>query len=376
MWKRLSRLAEVALVCFAAMLSFASAATEFTPSGSSGGNAFRDDCPAGQFVVGARYRSGAWLDQFAILCAPVDAAGMTGAPTPGTPFGGGGGGPGEKVCNPGYIVTGALILLHPGNQFVHMMDLNCRSTVSTARYSLTNVGSPSSLFGDVGQFCPEGEAVTGIKGRAGLYLDAIGMICGPIAQAAPARPEPRPEACLRLKEDPVPAQWKDMLDAHNARRAQHCVAPLIWSNELAAAAQEYAGKCILDTHGSDGENMADAWAVENGSPKLPALSDKEAFERTWYCEVKNYDFDNPAFKGGFTFECKDVNGHFTQVVWKDTCQLGCGRADCDITDAQGVKHKGTHWVCRYKPPGNMNTSDVEVLKSQVKPPLCAPKQDG
>ena len=58
---------------------------------------------------------------------------------------------------------------------------------------------------------------------------------------------------------------------------------------------------------------------------IGGLSDKDAFERSWYCEINNYDFNNPQFKGGFTQNCRNVNGHFTEVVWKDTCQLGCGR---------------------------------------------------
>jgi uncharacterized protein YkwD len=367
-WETLARPATCALICLMAMIPYAFAATEFAPSGSPGGNAFREECPPGQYVVGARYRSGAWLDQISITCAPVDATGMTGQHWHGSTFGGNGGNPDEKSCNPGHIVGSAAILLHSGNQFVHMMDFGCRSTTSTSGHGLLNIGAPSSLFGVIDQWCPTGEAVIGIQGRAGAFVDAIGIICGAFAQVAPPRPEPRPEACLRLKEDPVPEQWSGMLSAHNERRTQHCVAPLTWSNELAAAAHAYAEKCVLNMHGSDGENMADAWTETNGNAVLPALSDKDAFEKTWYCEVNNYDFNNPQFKGGFTANCKDVNGHFTQVVWKDTCQLGCGRATCEISG-----HKGTHWVCRYKPAGNVNVADVSLLKQQVRPPLCKPK---
>ena len=160
----------------------------------------------------------------------------------------------------------------------------------------------------------------------------------------------------------------EMLRAHNDRRAQHCVEPLTWSNELAAAAQAYAQQCKLTEHGAKGENMANAWAEMNGNPVLPAMSDRDAFEKTWYCEINNYDFDNPQFKGGFAENCKEVNGHFTQVVWKDSCQLGCGRADCDIPDGQGGVHKGTLWVCRYNPIGNVNTGDIIILKQQVRRP--------
>jgi len=51
----------------------------------------------------------------------------------------------------------------------------------------------------------------------------------------------------------------------------------------------------------------------------------------WYDEVKDYDFKNQGFKKG--------TGHFTQVVWKDTKEVGFGYADS--------------YVCaRYAPPGN------------------------
>jgi len=166
--------------------------------------------------------------------------------------------------------------------------------------------------------------------------------------------------------DQVPADWSDMLNAHNERRKLHCVPPLEWSNQLAQSAKSYADMCILDKHGvQSGENMADRWSESNGRAMLPASTDRQAFENTWYCEIKNYDFNNPTFKGGFTSNCQNVNGHFTQVVWKDTRQLGCGRATCTING-----HQGTHWVCRYAPVGNVNASNASVLRQEVLRPQC------
>jgi len=44
-----------------------------------------------------------------------------------------------------------------------------------------------------------------------------------------------------------------------------------------------------------------------------------------------------------TNRCKGMCGHYTQIVWRDTKELGCGVArggDREI------------WVCDYSPPGN------------------------
>lgn len=41
----------------------------------------------------------------------------------------------------------------------------------------------------------------------------------------------------------------------------------------------------------------------------------------WYNEVKDYDYSKP----GFSMK----TGHFTQVVWKGTKRVGCGRTACN-----------------------------------------------
>jgi Cysteine-rich secretory protein family len=377
-WTRVALFMACTLVWLLTSVPLAFADHEFFPLvGGTGGAADKDRCATGQYVVGAQYRSGSLLDNIAIICAPVDPnEGTTGTPqTSAKRFGGSGGSPNQQTCQFGYVVSGAgiLRLSLPEGTYVKMMDFRCQSTTTGLGYLLANIGSPATVFPDVYHGCAPGEAVVGINVQHGSYVDAIGMICDKLPTVAPpppSKPEPTPAVCQGLEGNPVPEEWRSMLSAHNDRRHQHCVAPLTWSNDLAQAAQTYADKCILNMHGADGENMADAWRVQNESPVLPAMTDKEAFERTWYCEFNNYHFDNPQFKGGFTANCRDVNGHFTEVVWKDTCQLGCGRATCGMTDEHGVVHQGTHWVCRFNPPGNKNVSDPANLKKEVLPATC------
>ncbi|MCI5139186.1 MAG: hypothetical protein D3922_12405, partial [Candidatus Electrothrix sp. AR1] len=53
--------------------------------------------------------------------------------------------------------------------------------------------------------------------------------------------------------------------------------------------------------------------------------------------VKYYDYA--------TNSCHSVCGHYTQVVWRSTKEVGCGMASCN--------DKAQLWVCQYNPRGNM-----------------------
>ena len=49
---------------------------------------------------------------------------------------------------------------------------------------------------------------------------------------------------------PYAAAWKgDVLNAHNAFRADHCAPALTWADDLAASAQAWADACVF-THDS------------------------------------------------------------------------------------------------------------------------------
>jgi hypothetical protein len=176
--------------------------------------------------------------------------------------------------------------------------------------------------------------------------------------------------CAANPGDPVPAAWADMLAAHNEKRKLHCACPLSWSASLASGAQTYASKCNLGVHGSSGENLATAVVVSNGVAKLPAKPNAQAFQDAWYSENTAYSFTSPRL----VLENPGMNGHFTQVVWKGSTQLGCGIATCKMkvkmkySDGREVDeiHDGTQWVCRYSPAGN----NPAQLREQISDATC------
>ncbi|OIW10485.1 hypothetical protein TanjilG_00424 [Lupinus angustifolius] len=125
----------------------------------------------------------------------------------------------------------------------------------------------------------------------------------------------------------------DFLNAHNKARAEVGVPPLRWNKTLAAYAKIYAKSKIIDckmehSNGPYGENLAEAsWEMNNA----------EVVDY-WITEKDNYDR-----KSGSCV--KDVCGHYTQIIWRDTFQVGCAKEKCT-----------NGWmfaICNYYPPGNV-----------------------
>lgn len=143
------------------------------------------------------------------------------------------------------------------------------------------------------------------------------------------------------------ASAQAFLDAHNGYRAKHCAPPLAWSPELAKVAQSWANE--LQRQGCAFEHSNQQTYGENLAGGSRGALDPKATVAMWYDEVKTYDFAG----GGFSME----TGHFTQVVWTTTTQVGCGWVTCKQMDII---------VCNYNPPGNWEGQ----YKQHVLPTSC------
>ena len=164
------------------------------------------------------------------------------------------------------------------------------------------------------------------------------------ASEPPPRPEPEPPPRNRGK---LPTDMQDLLDSHNAMRAKHCAPPLAWSPKLAAYAQNWAN--AMRDRGCKFEHSRGNKFGENLAGGTSGTLDGRAVTAMWYDEVKIYSFKN----GGFSME----TGHFTQLVWRATTQVGCATSSCNGMDL---------WVCEYDPPGNVET----MYRSNVLPTGC------
>jgi uncharacterized protein YkwD len=132
----------------------------------------------------------------------------------------------------------------------------------------------------------------------------------------------------------APSLQEQMLDAHNAVRARLGLKPLAWSDKLARGAQEWAD--LLIKEGAFRHRPNSPWGQNlyevTGSEYVP-----QQIVNGWVSEAKDFDYA--------ANRCKEnrMCGHYTQIVWRDTKELGCA-----------VAHGGNReiWVCEYSPPGN------------------------
>jgi hypothetical protein len=378
----------IAMTALAFLGAGSASATEFPPAVGNGGSPFRDLCPAGQYLVGTNAHTGAVIDQISITCAPLKADGMVGVLFHGPTHGGPGGGtpkePGDKnkerrtTCADNEIVNAMGLL--PGEQnsrqVVRLIVFNCVSTTGTARHNLDIGDAP--LFPTIEHPCLAGEAAIGLQGRAGAYVDALGLICGPFTKivagnSGGTNPGSGSGGCSGLAGEELA-----ICNEHNVERAKHGVTALNWSADLAKNAQAWVNACHTAKN-SDGDLFfchqstsgcgtdASYHYGENLSFGYPSQGGKEAVDN-WYCEINVYDFDHPEVRGGTVIGCNDnpkrVTGHFTQVVWRESTKLGCARNTCSLGG-----NTGTLWACEYDPPGNFNVDQPGVLDRNVPKPL-------
>jgi len=133
---------------------------------------------------------------------------------------------------------------------------------------------------------------------------------------------------------------KNALTRHNEIRKELFLgSDMQWSIELAQSAQTYANKLAQNgrlehdsTNQAYGENL---YAASFRADYLDAIN-------SWYTEKSFYNYVNNSCQAG------RVCGHYTQMIWKDSVELGCAIARY----TQGRFRGGSVIVCRYNPPGN------------------------
>jgi uncharacterized protein YkwD len=143
----------------------------------------------------------------------------------------------------------------------------------------------------------------------------------------------------------TPLEAEEALQYHNKVRAEVGAPPLVWSKDLAVHAQVWAdylanNQCQF-RHRTSGDTAYVHYGENLYSVFSVGLKRKTAIDASmsWAREKKDYTYA-PVAK----YEEKVV-GHYTQMVWKNTKELGMGIGICP----EGYV---TVIVANYNPPGN------------------------
>jgi uncharacterized protein YkwD len=133
-----------------------------------------------------------------------------------------------------------------------------------------------------------------------------------------------------------------ILEAHNRERTALGIQPLQWNAALAAEAQLWAQQLARsgrfehspdDPSHPEGENL---WAGTAG------YYQPESMVGLWISEKR--DFKPGVFPNNSRSGDIESVGHYTQVIWAASTDVGCGLATGKSEDIL---------VCRYKQSGNV-----------------------
>lgn len=139
----------------------------------------------------------------------------------------------------------------------------------------------------------------------------------------------------------MPASAADMqqqiLDVHNSERRLVGAPPLAWNGDLAQDVKTWADHLAASgrfehANTADGENL---WMGSASAYTYAQMAQTWADEKARF---KNGVFPDVSTDGNWA----NV-GHYTQMIWSTTTEIGCAKAT------------GNNWdilVCRYRKPGN------------------------
>ncbi|XP_041512174.1 cysteine-rich secretory protein 1-like isoform X2 [Microtus oregoni] len=115
---------------------------------------------------------------------------------------------------------------------------------------------------------------------------------------------------------------------------------MMWNDEAQVNAQAYANKCSYQHSSQESRKIENLRCGENIFMASYPASWSEAIQ-SWYDESKNFKFGSGPTTPGAAV------GHYTQLVWNSSHQLGCGVAECPDNPLKYF------YVCHYCPPGNL-----------------------
>ncbi|KAL4915122.1 CAP domain-containing protein [Aspergillus aurantiobrunneus] len=139
-----------------------------------------------------------------------------------------------------------------------------------------------------------------------------------------------------------------VLHSHNVHRANHSSPDLTWSSDLEASARVLASRCVYEhdaniNGGGYGQNIGYGTSADDVDIMISNLmyNDEMGF------------FENLYGLATPDFGLFDKWGHFSQIVWKASTQVGCATVQCDSLGNVDSTSAVPFTVCNYNPQGNV-----------------------
>jgi len=143
----------------------------------------------------------------------------------------------------------------------------------------------------------------------------------------------------------------EFVKRHNYWRAELGIEGVTWSPELEKYAQAWANELARNGCEMQHRPRSGKWKQIYGeniywtsgmNPSPAEVVD------AWASEKEDFDHSTQTCRGDWS-KC----GHYTQVIWQKTKQVGCASARCG---------QQTIWVCNYNPAGNYSGEKPYIKK--------------
>ncbi len=133
---------------------------------------------------------------------------------------------------------------------------------------------------------------------------------------------------------------KKALTKHNEFRKKHQSKKLNLNKELSEMAKKFADECAQNNTIDIG-HCPDLYKNEIIGQNIAVISrslfDVKNICQKWYDEGNNYDYKQNKYMSN--------TGHFTQIIWKETTEVGFGYSES--------KDGNIYFVANYYPAGNI-----------------------
>ncbi|KAF2419019.1 PR-1-like protein, partial [Tothia fuscella] len=147
-----------------------------------------------------------------------------------------------------------------------------------------------------------------------------------------------------------------VMNSTSTVRRAHDASALNWNETLATVARARSESCRtkIDAASPFGEVIA------NKKPDVTRVVN------SWASKAKIYDFDSPnAFLKAMLKKTEDAKSifEFTELVWKNSTQIGCARKDC--TKPNSKVETNFLVICELYPKGNVVGRFKENVQANV-----------